>query len=358
MTRPRYYHKIFFALLLSTLSMALPEVITMNDPIPWIHPMGYLLGYPVYGLHILVLGALMYSCGRIGMVTIMSYGGLFGLYEGYLTKQLWNPNWGTELTAQIGGVRVMHTLLLVFSVHSVLAFLIPLVIAEVFLTQPGPLCRAFPFLRSRNGITASGIGLAVWLGLIMGGNLANHGGRTAFGAPVVLVAVVGTLAAIWLWGFKGNRFTVGDLMPRGKGLWILGMLLLVQYVVLTPVVRPEALPTEWLPHLIVVGIYAFFVVLILLWRSPSTEQDSRKEGLADAPAAPWWIAALCAGIFLLIAFVHAPVEQPGGIVAIVSFFGGAILNLAFLVACLFVGGLRWLRPLTARHKADVRHKGL
>ncbi|KKL83137.1 hypothetical protein LCGC14_1977760 [marine sediment metagenome] len=39
MTQPGSCHRIFFALLLSTLLMALPEVITMNDPIPWIQPM-------------------------------------------------------------------------------------------------------------------------------------------------------------------------------------------------------------------------------------------------------------------------------------------------------------------------------
>ncbi|KKL97559.1 hypothetical protein LCGC14_1833290 [marine sediment metagenome] len=155
MTQPRFYHRIFFAFLLSTLSMALPEVITMNDPIPWIHPMGYILGYPVYGLHMLVLGGLMYRYSRIGIVTIMAYGGLFGLYEAYLIKQLWNPSWSPELTAQIGGVRVVHTLMLVFFVHPVLAFLVPLVIAELFLTRPGRLSRALPFLRSRIGIFVS-----------------------------------------------------------------------------------------------------------------------------------------------------------------------------------------------------------
>jgi len=272
--------------------MALPEVITMNDPIPWIHPMGYVLGYPVYGLHILVLGGLMYKYSRMGIVTIMSYGGLFGLYEAYLIKQLWNPNWGTELTAQIGGVRVVHTLMLVFFVHPVLAFLVPLVIAELFLTRPGRLSRALPFLRSRIGIFTSVIGLPVWLGLIIGANLSDHGGRAAFAAPVISVAVVATLAAIWLWVFKGNRFSVSALMPQGKGLWVLAGLLLLQYLVCSRVVRPEAMPTEWLPHLIVVGIYAFFVMLIMLWRSPNKATEWPEEGLVNASRAPWWLAVL------------------------------------------------------------------
>ncbi|MFV1994762.1 MAG: hypothetical protein ACC661_04945 [Verrucomicrobiales bacterium] len=315
----------------------------MNDPIPWIHSMGYVLGYPIYGLHILVLGGLMYKYSRIGLVTIMCYGGLLGLYEAYLIKQLWNPNWGTEFTMQVGGVRVAHTLMLVFFVHPVLAFLVPLFIAELFLTRPGRLSRALPFLRSRVGTFTAVIGLAVWLGLIIGSNMPEHGGRAGLTAPVISVAVVGTLAAIWIWVFKGNRFSIGVLMPQGKGLWILAALLLLQYLVYSRVVRPEAMPTEWLPHLIVVGIYAFFVMLIMLWGSPNKSTDSPEADLENASMAPWWLAVLAACVFLLVAFVQAPTRLPGSVVAVISFFGGAVLNLGFLVVCFFVGGRRWLR---------------
>jgi len=343
MTQPSVAHRIFFAFFLATLSMVIPEVITMNDPIPWIHPMGYILGYPVYGLHILVLGGLMYRYGRVGVVRIMAYGGLFGLYEGYLIKQLWNPNWGTELTAQVGGVRVVQTLMLVFFVHPVLAFLVPLLIAELFLTRPGAVRRALPFQRSRIGVFATVICLAVWLGLIIGSNLSARGGRAAFAAPVISIAVVGTLGVIWLWVFNVNRFDIGVLMPRGAGLWVLAGLLLLEYLVYSGYVRPEAMPTEWTPHLIVLGIYAFFIVLILLWRSPSTETDPPEQDVADVSVAPWWLAVVGACVFLLVAFVHAPARQPGGAVAAISFVGGAILNLSFLVVCLFLGGRRWLR---------------
>ncbi|MHC4737401.1 MAG: hypothetical protein ACYS9Y_00705 [Planctomycetota bacterium] len=305
--------------------------------------MGYILGYPVYGLHILVLGGLMYKYSRIGIVTLMSYGGLFGLYEGYLIKQLWNPNWGTELTVQIGGVRVVHTLMLVFFVHSVLAFLVPLVIAELFLTRPGWLSRALPFLRSRNGIIATVIGLAVWLGLIIGANLPKHGGRSAFAAPVISVLVVGTLAAIWVLLFKGHRFSIRELMPQGMGLWILAGLLVLEYVFYSRLLRPEAMPTEWLPHVIVIGMYVFFVTLIILWGTPNKATDRPEEDQVNASRSPCRLAVLGAFIFLLVAFVHATSKQPGGLVAIISFLGGGAINLGFLMVCFFVGWRRWLR---------------
>jgi len=343
MGQPSIYEQIFFGFLLSTLSMALPEVITMNDPIPWIRPTGYVLGYPVYGLHILVLGGLMYKYSRMGIVTLMSYGGLFGLYEGYLIKQLWNPNWGAELTLQIGGVRVVHTLMLVFFVHPMLAFVVPLVIAELFLARPGSLSRALPSLRTRTGVIATVIGLAVWLGLIIGSNLPKHGGRSAFAAPVISILVIGTLAAIWIFIFKGNRFSIRELMPQGKGLWILAGLLVVEYVFYCRLLRPEAMPSEWLPHVIVVGMYVFFVTLIILWGKPKEAAGRLEEDVVNTSRASWRLGVLGACIFLLIAFVHAGAEEPGGVVAITSFLGGGAVNFSFLVVCFFVGGYRWLR---------------
>ena len=325
------------------MSMALAEVLSMNDPIPWSHPMGYLLGYPVYGLHILVLGGLLYRFGRVRLVTIMCYGGLFGLYEAYLTKMVWT-SLGTALSAQIGGVHLLETLLLVFSFHPVMSFLLPLIIAELFMTRSErPVCGTFPFLRSRIGIFTSVIVLAVWLGLVMGSNLPKHGGRTAFGAPVVAIIVVGTLSAIWLLIFKGNRFSIRDLLPRGKGLWILAALLLLVYLVYSPLMHPEAIPTEWPPHLIIIGIYVFFVTLIILWSSLNQASDSDNKDLVNASSPPWWLAVVGACIFLLISFMHATSKEPGSFVAVTSFVGGGVLNIGFLVVCFFIAVKRWWR---------------
>ena len=337
MAQPRMFHRVFFAFILATLSMALPEVITMNDPIPWIHPGGYILGYPVYGLHILVLGGLMLKYSRVRLVTLLAYGGIFGLYEGYLIKQLWNPNWGTEFTLEIGGVRVLHTLMLVFFVHPVLAFVLPLVIAELFLTRRGPIRRALPFLRTSRRVFVSLIVLSAWLGLLIGGNLAKHGGRAAIGAPLVSIGLVGLLAGTWRWGLRGNRFRIEDLMPHGKGLGILSALLVVEYLIYSRLVRPEAMPAAWMPHLTVMGLYAFFVALILLWRGPGAESVATGEDRANIPAAPGWWAVLGVGVFLFVAFVCAPAPQPGETVAVISFVGGAVLNVGFLVIALFLG---------------------
>jgi hypothetical protein len=330
------YHQVYFGLMLSTLSLALPEVITMNDPVPWAHLGGYILGYPVYGLHILVLGGLMYRFTRVGLVTLSAWGGLFGLYEGYLIKQLWNPNWGEEAVLAVGGVRVLQTLLLVFFVHTVLAFVLPLALAELFLSRRGPVCRTLRVPASGWGMAWAVAGAAIWLGLLIGGNLANHGGRAAFGAPAIAVAVVAVPAAVWRWGLQGHRFRIQDLMPHGVGLWVLCGLLAIQYAVYSRLIRPEAIPSEWLPHAIVVAIYAFLVALIWLWGTPRPATEH--PGPSDT--APARFAVLGAAVFLFVAWLHAPYRQPGETVAVLSFGGGSMLNVAFLAVCLVTGVLR------------------
>jgi hypothetical protein len=45
-------------------------------------------------------------------------------------------------------------------------------------------------------------------------------------------------------------------------------------------------------------------------------------------------------VFLFVAWLHAPYRQPGETVAVLSFGGGSMLNVAFLAVCLVTGVLR------------------
>lgn len=329
---PSPIHRAFFWFILTTISIVLPEVIVANDPIPWWPPVKFTLMHAVYGLYILVLAGLMYRFRFAGLVMLMAYGGLFGLYEGYLIKQLWHaPTWGLERTLSIGGVRVVHTLMLVFFVHSVLAFILPLVLSELFFTRAGALGRAFPSLRSRRGAVTLVIGLAIWLGLCLAG------GHPA--TPVILVTVIAGLGTIWRWGLRGQRFSIEELLPHGWGLWVLVGLLAVEYAVLTPMFRPEALPTNWLHHLPVLLLYVFFISLIVLWRPTAAQTEPHAALPSGRRAAPWWLAGVGMGLFLCLAYL-API--PPGFIIVFSSVGGAVVNLLFLVVCLGLGVRRWI----------------
>ncbi|MFO7944382.1 MAG: hypothetical protein R6U51_08825 [Anaerolineales bacterium] len=69
---------------------------------PYFHAWGLLVVVPLYGLHILVLAHLVYRSPQPHFPSLIFAGMLFGLYEAYLTKVLWDPPWGEALI--IGGV--------------------------------------------------------------------------------------------------------------------------------------------------------------------------------------------------------------------------------------------------------------
>ena len=112
--RPSVLHKLVFWFLLATLSMAIPEVGTWNDPIPWGADGDWFIGYPVYGLQILLLAGLMFRWPIAGYRTLLAYGAIFGLYEAYITKMLWQLDWGGWNGWSIGGVHILSTHLCVF----------------------------------------------------------------------------------------------------------------------------------------------------------------------------------------------------------------------------------------------------
>ena len=337
---PSRLHKLVFWFLLATLSMALPEVGTLNDPIPWLHPGGWLLGYPVYGLHILVLAGLMYRWPIAGFTTLMAYGGLFGLYEGYMIKQLWNPNWGMELTASIGGVRVIQTLFLVFWVHPLLAFAVPLVFCELLAVAPGRLTRRLPLLsKTRRRTALFLVVMGLYLGVMIGRGLEDHGKMVI---PLIALAVVAGLGLLWRVVLRGHRWCMDELLPRGAEFWILTGLLGFAYLVIGALVRPEAFPGAWLPHILVWCIYGFLsAVIVFLTRGARPIEDEVRPARSNAEAI--LLGCLGATVFLAVIWVHIPHPQPGETVAILTFFGGAVCNIAVLIWCGVKGAIIWHR---------------
>lgn len=324
---PPLRHRLFFWFTLATLSQVLPEVMTLNTPIPWTSSMGWLLGYPVYGLHVLALAGLLYRWPLGGYATLVAYGGLFGLYEGYLTKQLWNPNWAADVTANIGGVRLFHTISLVFFLHPILSFVLPLVLTERLLVTPGRLTELLPRqLRGGRGTVLLLVGVAVYLGILIGSNLPD---RNALEIPLASVAVLTSLGLVWRLVLKGHRYQMEDLLPRGRWLGVVVGLLFVSYPVYTVFLRWDALPIDVVPHLLVAVIYTFLVVTIVaLTRNASPVAVRGRSGWTHAQAAA--LAGVGFGVFLFVAWLHAPVTQPGQTIAILTFLGFGVLNAVVL----------------------------
>ncbi len=132
MTLPPWKHKGFFWLLLAAYSTFFAEVFAGSDLFPFYHAWGLAVLVPLYGLHSLILTTLIYRYGRPRLFTLVFAGMLFGLYEAYMTKVLWHPDWGA--VKLVADVAVVEVLVLVFWWHAWLSYLTPLILSERLLT--------------------------------------------------------------------------------------------------------------------------------------------------------------------------------------------------------------------------------
>ena len=268
--------KAFFWLILGSFSVFFAEVISGSEIFPFTKLTGWILIFPLYTLHTIVLWTVVFRYGRGWLYALFPAGALFGLYEAYITKVLWSPTWG-GMPFYVGGVAVVETALLVLFWHSFLAFIVPLFLAETVLTSssemfayaPGWARRLLASSRAR----MLGYALAVCSGLF-----------SSQGAPSVLHSLASgvfnsvflmVLVRLWMRG-GGTRYSFRDLLPGPRGFRVLMVLLLLDYVALGAILRPEALPgigaqaTVWV-------LYAFFGFLLYVAVKRSREIDMSKE---------------------------------------------------------------------------------
>jgi hypothetical protein len=137
--RARY----LFWVILGALSTAIPEVTAGSDLYPFFKVIDYLLVIPLYTLHSLVLWYVVWRGGRPRLYNLFPAGALFGLYEAYMTKVIWDPTWAAA-PLRMFGVAVVETLVLVLFWHSFLAFIVPLFIAETALTSSREIAGGLP----------------------------------------------------------------------------------------------------------------------------------------------------------------------------------------------------------------------
>jgi hypothetical protein len=254
------YQRFFFWFLLSIFSTFFAEVTVGSAPLVFFKPDGWLLTVPVYGLHILVLAPLVIRVGRVpAWQSLYLAGMIFGLYEAYMTKILWLPTWNPG-SFHLGGIAVAETLLLVFFWHPVMAFIVPLVFSERFLNLK---LSILPGLGDRWTGWLSGSRFYLIAGTVGGITLGPLLADTALVLQVCVLNGIFMSALLFLWRrlSGSNRFTFAENLPSGKSWRLFLILLLIDFVALGILIRPEAIPpissqlTIWVMYI----IFAFFV---------------------------------------------------------------------------------------------------
>lgn len=323
--------KLVFWLFLAGLSAVSAEVVSNATLFPFFTFCGVVVVLPTYGLHALVLAALTFRKRRVTLETLFLTGAVFGLYEAYLTKIIWNPNWG-DFSLQFGGIYIIQTVLLVLFWHPLMAYILPVFFAETFLTDSSETFEALPkrlrdALGTPRGWTKWVIVFAIYTALCKTFS-AQNALLTFLSSAVNTVILIGLG---WWWNRirAGRALTFRDLLPTKKEFNVLALLQLAMYVVMGLFIRPEALPRTLIPHLTVWIMYAVLFVLLYF-------NMRRAPELTEPVPAPIREQALRTGIIFLLVLSFLPlllwpIQGVAIVLVLFSWIPGCIIGAILLI---------------------------
>ena len=264
--------KIFFWSILGVFSVFFAEVVSGSDMYPFFNIVSYILVIPLYSLHTLFLWYVLYHFGRGKLYVLFPAGALFGLYEAYITKVLWNPTWGDAIF-KVGGVAVIETMVLVLFWHAFMSFILPLFLAETYLTSSREIVNGLPE-QLRHWCYGTKNSWKVYLFALCFGFFQASGSKSieySLGSGFGCSAIV--ILSVLLWRrWVGHEYSMRDLLPGRLGATIIGVLLVLDYLVLGFLLRPEELP-DLASQASIWVLYVFFGVLLYLGLKKSREQD-------------------------------------------------------------------------------------
>lgn len=314
-------HRWLFWLLLAVYSTFFAEVFAGSDMFPFFSVWGVLVVVPLYGLHTLILLTIIYRYGRPTLSTLVFAGGLFGLYEAYITKMLWRPTWEAWVT--VADVAVVEVVVLLWW-HTWLSFITPLALAEGLGTRSQDVLAGLPPRLQRLYGSPHG-----WLGIALFGaafqSINSPDPLRSLLSGFLTVAVL--VAVTWLWRrvTGERRYRLVELLPQaGEFRVLLGWLLAI-YLLHIVMVRPESIPPVWPGQVVIWGLYAGLIALLVRALSRSRAIRLTAEGF---PPFPTPRALLAAGLAFVVALplLKVVLGAVPWLVLVLGWGGGAIFE--------------------------------
>ncbi|MEM5774186.1 MAG: hypothetical protein AAGU05_04225 [Anaerolineaceae bacterium] len=295
-------------LLIAALSVFFTEVVSGGTPSVFVNIYGLLVITPLYFLQMMVLLPLLFRLGRPSVRTLYFAGAVFGLFEAYITKVIWQPvDYPVDLFA--GGVAVATTLMLVFFWHPLMSMVIPLFTADGLLNAHKTLKIELPFQRlQRVKPVVLLAGLGALMGLIQGAALGNP--VEALFSAVSSTLIIWVLIRVWRYLAGKTVFTLSQLLPSQAQWRIFAFLLAAYYLVLTFTLRADAFPV-WPGHVIVAGLYLLMGGLWL--RSRKQDQEILFQ---PAPETPPVLLNLNTGRWLIFSGGFIALSAAGGLLPV------------------------------------------
>jgi hypothetical protein len=334
-TEPSKKLKFFFWIILGAFSVFFAEVVSGSDMFPFFNMWGLLIIFPLYTLHILVFSHIIFNYGKPRLYTLFIAGAIFGMYEAYITKVLWNPPWGDPLFS-LAGIAVMEVIVLVLFWHPFMAFIIPLFVGESILTNSSKIINGLPNkIRQLFNSKKKSYTLLLSLSLIFGifQSINSPSSMHSLLSGLSTTAVLILLTYIWRNKTKGKEYDIQTLLPNKKEFSVLATLLIIMYIVMGIYLRPEALP-ELVPQLIIGLVYAGLFVLLFFHL-----RKSRKMILPECFNSPikfsWKILILLSLLFAIFSTASKCIVAPFKDIIMLIFwlvFGVIGISILFLSA--------------------------
>ena len=339
------YVKLVLYLLIGTLSVYFTEVFAGSSPLWFIDAWGILMVFPLYLMHIIFFLNIAIRIKRTSVSHLYLFGVIFGLYESWITKVLWTgyPGAGAPIMGTFCGIAILEFSVLVFFWHPIFAFVLPILIFEVFALADGSgHNRILPghssLLRKKRRLFAF-LSFAVLVGA---GFLSINTGHNV---TIADLAILGNLSIIFLLYMIARRkpdvFSIFSLQLGKKGLTIVTIYLLLLYVLSFLFLVPNKIPTSPLPILLIIAFYAFVVFLIKM--SPVHEATSIEANPTEGTFSAKAFFAFCL-LHLLLTTIFCIAPQIGLSTAltlnIVLYLGGPFIFTCFVVRLFKYGEYR------------------
>lgn len=243
-------------LLLAMLSTAFAEGVSGSDMVPFTHAWGLIVELPLYGLHLLVLGGVVFMLGRPTLPVLYAAGVLFGLYEAYITKVVWNPGWGPE-GLRWAGVAWFQTAIVVVFWHPWMAFIVPLLAGELVLGGPGETWAGLPRPLARAVASPRRAAVAILTFAALCGFFQSINSPSPWRSLRSGAENFGAIAAV-VWFLRrrlgSRRIALRAILPRGRALAVFAAVLALFYAVFGYGMLRERLP-GWKPQAVVWAMY-------------------------------------------------------------------------------------------------------
>ncbi len=268
--------KLLFWIILGMVSTFFAEVISGSTPFAFFTPVGWLVVFPIYLFHILVLGSIVFRYGRPVFYVLYPAGMIFGMYETYITKTIWGSAEWVHGTVSIGGIYILPFLLLVFFFHPLISFILPLTLSEVLLTSSRSVLSYLPYRLRKFLSTERAFRRVLLIGALFLGFL--------WAAPtpwtVTLVAEISGMAviisAIYLWKYvlHGDRYGMADLLPKKGEMVIVAALLVFIYILFGSYMNSRYFPGAG-TQILTLAIY--LVLFSMLYKNLRTSLNEGKK---------------------------------------------------------------------------------